>query len=498
MFDIGTALTIQGTEGPSDALLRFVAEEIPVGIAVLEGVEHRVRYANRAYRLLAGDPSADLIGRTIRDIFPLIPPQGLGVLDAVYATGDPQHIKEFEARFLPGSDVTFWDASHYPLRGEAGRIVALAIVANNVTDKVLARREAEQRAAEAEAAKRLLDGLMRYVPEGITIAEPPDVKILRVSEYGRNLTGRSHEELEGIPADDHVARWDILCGDGVTVPDPAELPLTRATIEGEVVVSERWALRSPTGQTVPILCNAGPILDEQGKIRYGVIAWRDISRLVETENALKAAVAEKEVLVQEVNHRVKNSLQLVSSLITLQGMSVSDPKAREVLGTVSERVSVVARIHERLYRAGATDRLDFGAFLRELSTDLVQSMARPDAVEPPVIDADPLELGADVALPLALIASELITNSLKYAYPGGAGPIEVTLRNQDTGLLMSIGDRGLGLPEGFDLQAGTGLGMRVVRAFVRQLGGEIKTRDQMPGTCFEVTVPAQRLARGER
>lgn len=157
---------------------------------------------------------------------------------------------------------------------------------------------------QAEAAwregKQILDALMEYIPEGITIADAPDVTIRRVSQYGQQLTGRSPEVIEGIPAIEHPEKWQILHTDGITLSTPEELPLTRAVKQGEVVTDEEWVIQRPDGQKINILCNAGPIRNHDGQITGGVIAWRDITDRKQAEEILRQAL-------QKLNFHVDNT-----------------------------------------------------------------------------------------------------------------------------------------------------------------------------------------------
>ena len=140
----------------------------------------------------------------------------------------------------------------------------------------------------AEAGQRTLDALMEYIPEGITIASAPDVSISRISRYGQELSGRPVEELTGIPAELHAARWQLVNRDGSLVAT-AELPLTRATRRGEIVRNEELILRRADGAEVTILCNAGPIRRGDGSVSGGIVAWRDINELKRVQTALQAS-----------------------------------------------------------------------------------------------------------------------------------------------------------------------------------------------------------------
>ena len=169
---------------------------------------------------------------------------------------------------------------------ESGDVLYYTVI-SDITEREQVEEALHKALAQANEGKRILDALMEQVPEGITIADAPDVRIRMVSRYGRELTGKSKEILEGITVDKHTRQWDIYCADGVTPAKNEDLPLTRATQKGELVKDEEWVLGKQSGKRIPILCNAGPIRDDVGNIIGGVIAWRDITERKRAEEALR-------------------------------------------------------------------------------------------------------------------------------------------------------------------------------------------------------------------
>ena len=208
------------------------------------------------------------------------------------------------------------------------------------------------------------------------------------------------------------------------------------------------------------------------------------------QRKLKAALDRHQVLLKEVNHRVKNSLQVVSGMLHLQANAVGDPALSERLNEASTRISAVGRAYERLAYNADYENIDLVAYLREVIDDL-QSAVAPYKIH---LDA-PVEIqfAADRAILVALIINELISNAGKYAYPDCPdGSIWVRLvRTEKNAVLVSVRDEGAGLPAGFDPDTNKRLGTRLVNALSKQLGAEL-TRPSSPiGTNFTLLVPLE-------
>src|SRR6266436_3499424 len=208
------------------------------------------------------------------------------------------------------------------------------------------------------------------------------------------------------------------------------------------------------------------------------------------ERSLKSALERHQVLLKEITHRVKNSLAIVASMLKLQANEVNDPALTQHLEKAASRVSAVAKAHERIHQGDATDRLDLGVYVRDICQDLNEATPLCHievAVEPGI------NVMTDRAVPLALMANELITNAAKYAYPvdqGGNIWVRVARATDDT-IELSVRDEGRGLPADFEPHSTLGLGMRIVRALSKQLNAAIQVRRLNPGTEFIATVPRE-------
>jgi len=208
------------------------------------------------------------------------------------------------------------------------------------------------------------------------------------------------------------------------------------------------------------------------------------------ERRLTMALERQQVLLKEIHHRVKNSLQLVSSMLNLQAGNGSDPELQGQLREASSRVLAIARAHERLYKDDDLASLDLGAYLRDVCGDL--NLSSSDCTVE-ITAPDGVRVATDRAIPLVLIATELITNAVKYAYPGEQkAKVRVTLASRDEEhLVLTVADDGVGLPAEFDARPVRGLGMRIVRAFAEQLGADLQVRARRPGCEFVLIVPVK-------
>lgn len=174
----------QVSGGLDQPLLQRMIEHAPVAIALIAGREYRFVYANPRYEAVAGVPAAVLLGRTVQDVTP-------GAAEAVAEACATGRMLKYHAQDLTAGNAgpAFWDVSYVPIPDADGTIDAVMMLALDVTEQRLAQRKAEQERVATEQAQRLLDGLMTYLPEGITIATPPDVTLLRVSAYGTICSG---------------------------------------------------------------------------------------------------------------------------------------------------------------------------------------------------------------------------------------------------------------------------------------------------------------------
>lgn len=221
-----------------------------------------------------------------------------------------------------------------------------------------------------------------------------------------------------------------------------------------------------------------------------VCVCRDISDRKQAEEQLKASLEEKELLLKEVHHRVKNNLQVISSIFSLQAQAIEDPQALAVLEESQDRISSMALIHGKLYQSENLSNIDFSEYIRDLVSNLLVSYnANPDRIQTH-IRIDDVKLNLDAAIPCGLLLNELVSNSLKHAFRDREeGNVTIAFGYDELGQLhLRVEDDGVGLPEGLDPQKTNSLGISLITSLSQQLQGTLKMYNRV-GAVFEVTFP---------
>lgn len=236
-------------------------------------------------------------------------------------------------------------------------------------------------------------------------------------------------------------------------------------------------------------CTAGVSAWVDGRPTMVVAILRDITARNHMDNQLKASLKEKYLLLQEIHHRVKNNMQVISSLIRLQSGYIKDNKYLEVFRESQNRIKSMALIHEKLYQSGDLIHIDFGKYIKNLADSLIRSYGVNPEKVPIRVNAEDIMLEIDSAIPCGLLVNELVSNSLKHAFPEGEQG-EITIVFRATGedeIELSVSDNGVGAPEHLDFRNAESFGLRLVAILAEdQLQGKIKlNRDQ--GTEFSVT-----------
>ena len=359
-----------------------------------------------------------------------------------------------------------------------------------------------------KAGEYTLDTLMECVPEGITIAAAPDVRILRVSAYGKQLLGKSGEQLEGIPLDQHVERWDIYEPDGKTVAKNEHLPLTRAVQKGETVTQEEWVLGRADGRRIPVICNAAPIRDSAGKIAGGVIAWRDIGNLKQLEKTLREINEELNEYTYALTHNLKAPLRAITNYVNFLFEDLADSlegEPKTYLEGIKDAITLSNKQFEDLeilYRV-KNYQVNSESFNMLELLDEIQSLLKHASDRKLIYSRDwPSFRGERFLLRQILI--DLVNNGFKFNR-SETRHVEVGWQAADeNGVEIFVRDNGIGIDPQYQQQIfkifrrlhtereyeGTGIGLAVVKRAVQKIGGKLRLESTVgKGSTFYVSLP---------
>ena len=340
---------------------------------------------------------------------------------------------------------------------------------------------------QAERAMRLSEERFRQIAENIRevfwITESHDKKLVYISPAYEEVWGRPCRSLS------EVSSYMLST---VHPEDRARLIEAAETVQAGGDYDLEYRIVRPDGEIRWVRDRAFPIRNLSGEVYRVAGVADDVTESKQALEQIKTSLHEKEVLLKEVHHRVKNNMQVITSLLSLQSKTIKDEQALSVFQDSQNRVKSMALIHETLYQSKDLSRINFAEYLQKLVAHVSRSYRlRPEAVRVN-INVNNVSLPIDMAVPCGLIINELASNSLKYAFPEDKrGEINITFGQADAQYILCVSDTGVGLPDGFDPERGKSLGMKLVRMLTEQLCGELECRNGV-GTTFEIKFPEQK------
>jgi PAS domain S-box-containing protein len=437
----------------SPTTLQAFLEAAPDSIVVVDG-KGRIAIANALAERLFGYSRDELIGQPIEL---LVPDRYRGdhIEHRSRYFREPRTRSMGEGQALSGrrKDGTEFlvEISLSPLKTDRG-VLVISII-----------RDTTQR-RQAEAKFR---GLLESAPDGIVVVDHSG-RIVIVNSQTERIFGYSRDELVGQPIEIlvpirykqvHVAHRNGYFGNPKTRPmGGSSTSLTGCKKDGT---------------EFPVEISLSPM--HTGPELLVTAAIRDISERKQVETRLRTSLKEKEVLLKEIHHRVKNNLQIVSSMLNLQMDQIADQRALALFKESQARVRSIALFHEKLYQSKDLAHVDMGEYLRGLTASLFATYGvNPDDLAFS-IDAEDVPMGVDAAISCGLIANELVSNSLKHAFPAGRkGSVHVALRRDGERAVLEVRDDGIGVPEGVDLLNSGTLGLRLVSILAEQVHGTVE------------------------
>lgn len=370
-----------------------------------------------------------------------------------------------EYRFLRKNRSTVW------LRDEM-RIVHAGTgdTANDGRDEIVGTLTDISGRKQSEAETALKSSALEAAGNAIVITDR-DGTIEWANTAFQSLTGYTVKEAVGRNPRDLVKSGS---------QDPAmyrqlwDTILSGKTWQGELVNKRK------TGELYDEEMLITPVTDASGRIEHFIAVKNEITERKRSRKLLESSLREKEILLREVHHRVKNNMQIVSSLLNLSCENIGDSESCRIIAELHRRIDAMAIVHEQFYQADDLARIDFSVFLPELVSSIIEDTEALPGNPEIRYQLEPVFLNLEYAIPVGLIVSELVANALKYSTTGqdSHGFLALSLRPvAGSAVELEIRDNGPGFPEGFDTAAATTLGMRLIQILTEQLKGNIRIRN---------------------
>lgn len=443
--------------------LRTMLDSLPAMAAEIDP-DGRYVDVNRAYEETFGIDRDKIIGRHIREV--------VGVEGY-------KHIETHILAALAGKPVTYEAAldlglkgnrvmrvTYVPHRTEAGDPEGFYVFSMDVTDRVRAEQAQERAAARAEEHARTLDAVVAAVAADISMLDR-DGRYLFASERSAEAAGRGNAtELVG-------ERFDAV-GLPAPIVDTIEKTLSEA-IRVAAPVSADCAVATADGSR-HYEYTMVPVRNAEGAVGAAVATARDRTRRKQAENQIKASLAEKETLLKEVHHRVKNNMQVIIGLLNLQSRSIVYPEVRRSYEELSNRVRSLGLVHQMLCEGDSLARIDMADYIRRLSSHLIRLYATGEA---PSVSFNLSSVGLDMdrAVPLGLVFNEILTNALIHAFPPDAGirdgRLAISLDRSGGRALLKVADNGVGVSPDIDPTTSASLGLKLTQLLAGQVDGEV-------------------------
>jgi PAS domain S-box-containing protein len=467
----------------AEAKLEYQAELLASVRDAVVGTDEKlqVSFWNAAAEEMFGWKSDEVIGKETAQLFKT-QIRGYSREEAIQKLmtigefdGEVSYARKDDSRFIG-------HARSIVLRGPQGDFNGLVTTVRDITE----RKQAEEAVQRSEA---MLRTVLDQMPSGVTVRDARTSELLLSNTRSQEIMG----SLANTP--NQYAQYRGLHPDGLPYQGEG-WPLSSSMATGDVVHAEEVNFTRSDGSQYTLSINSAPIRDSQGQIVMAVAVFDDITERKQAEEQLSAALQEKVVLLKEIHHRVKNNLQVISSLLRLQSTASGDPQVREFLADSQRRVRAMALIHEQLYQSSNLAQINFKDYIQKLVHYLRRSYTQAISNVEVRVTVEDINIEIEQAVPLGLIISELVSNSLKHAFSSlqskQTGEVWITAQRESLGdLFLSVGDNGAGMPENLDLEHSPTLGLQLVQSFVDQLQGQL-TVQRKPGTIFTITIPEKK------
>ena len=450
----------------SEKKFRELAWDAPIAVSRLDEATDKYEFVNKEFTRQSGYSLEEFNRLTKKEIYELVHPDDRDALYAsfkVWVNGGYKGNLHHEYRIINKFKELLWlEAYFYSEFNSKGKFIAVNQFYIDITER---KKTSEK--------LKILGHAFESTIEMITITDLNN-RFTFVNRAFQNKYGFKESELIG-------KEVEILG----SVKNPPEIhkvvfkDTQKGGWEGELINTKK------NGTEFPILLSTSQIKNNEGEVIGYIGVARDITELKNAYDLLRHSLKEKEILLKEVYHRVKNNMQVISSLLNIQSRSVTEPTAIEMFRETQNRVRIMQLIHEKLYMSQDLSKIDFSLYIRNLTDQLRRAYPISKNIEV-TINSEGIYLGADRAIPCGLIINELLSNAYKYAFKDySKGNIYIELTSQEDKYVLIVSDNGAGIPDTINFRESDSLGMILISTLSDQLEGTVEI-DRTGGTKFTI------------
>jgi PAS domain S-box-containing protein len=429
------------------------------------GPDGKITDINDAVESVTGYSRQEIIGTDFSDYFTHPEDANKGYKE-VFAFGFvkdyPLKIRHKNGHVTP----VLYNASLY--HNEEGEVMGVFAAARDIT-------QIEAAEAALKDSERKFRTLIETAQEGVWVIDE-EAKTTYVNDAMMDMLGYSLDEMIG------KSLFDFM-------DDDAEIDAKEKMERRREGIKEKHDFRflHKNGSNIWTIISTNPLLDKKGTFKGALGMLTDITQRKQMEEQLKSSLIEKEMYLKEIHHRVKNNLLVISSLLNLQSNYIKDKDDFDMFRESQTRAKSMALIHELLYQSYDLKNIDFGSYMTTLVNDLFNTyIGDQDRLKLNLNLQNPM-IDINTSIPLGLIVNELVSNSLKHAFPGDMeGVINISLTSENGKIILIIADNGVGIGEDIDFKNTDSLGLQLVNNLTNQIEGELEL-DRRNGTEFKIT-----------
>ena len=459
--------------GKSEEKYRGLFERMSSGVAVYQAIGNGEDFVfedfNRAAEVIECTKREAVIGKRLTEAFPGVKDLGaFSVFQKVWKTGQPEYFPStvYRDEHDPGTWRENWI---YKLA--SGEIVAIY---NDITE----RKQAEEALMRSEERYRRI---VEYANEGIWIIDQESFTSF-VNSKMADMLGYTVEEMA------RRSFFDFMDQEGQQFAEKY-VESRKQGISGQ----HEFKFKRKDGRDLWALLGTCPLLDGEGNYAGAIAMVSDITDLKRIDESLRDALAEKEVLLREVHHRVKNNIQAIIYLVESRLSQVTDEQTGLMLKGIQETARTMGLVYEQLYQSENLSEVGMEHYLNDLVANVVEAFGGRRQIELN-LECEDIRLDLGTAMPCGLMVNELLTNALKYAFPPsfqGAPKLMISLKARDNRCDLLVGDNGVGLPEGMEQRTPRSMGLRLVKLWAtHQMGGTLEV-ESGDGTTYHITFPTR-------